>query len=280
MGLWDLTSDGPGVLVKKGFEAVPRFAANGRELFASRSNARDTDAFRWRIAPATNAGTPPQLSPLPLHKPRGFSFLTVHSNSVAITGSKGSRLVAGDQIEAGPDGWSPTVAGISAVSPDGLWLGIYQPFGKSVYVYRLPGMERVATLPHPGSIAEFKFSPHDDEVAVASRSGVEFWSTRTWARTRATTNFTRILYPPDARTLWLQKDPRTAGLHDRRTLEPLLLLPTDMLPLAVSPDGNHIAVSVDGRRLQVWDLAALRRQFRELGLDWSEAQSEAEKNGH
>jgi hypothetical protein len=47
-----------------------------------------------------------------------------------------------------------------------------------------------------------------------------------------------------------------------------------MMPLAVSPDGNHIAVSVDGRRLEVWDLAALRRQFRELGLDWADAKLE------
>ena len=274
LGLWDLTTDGSGVLIKNAFEAIPGFTADGRELFASRSNARDTDAFRWRIAPATNASAPPNLFPLPLHKPQGLAFLSVHSNSIAITGSKGSRLLARDQIEAGPDGWLPTIAGLNGVSPDGHWLGIYQPFGRSFYVYRLPGMERVATLPHPGSIADFKFSPHEDEVAIASRAGVEFWSTRTWTRTRALTNFTRILYAPDARTLWLRKDLRTAGLYDRRTLEPLLLLPTDMIPLAVSPDTNHIAVSVDGRRLQVWDLTALRRQFRELGLDWAEATSE------
>jgi len=56
-------------------------------------------------------------------------------------------------------------------------------------------------------------------------------------------------------------------------MEPLLLLPADMVPLAVSPDGNRIAVSVEGRRLQVWDMMELRRQFRELGMDWAEAES-------
>jgi WD40 repeat protein len=136
-------------------------------------------------------------------------------------------------------------------------------------------MEPVATLGHPRSIVEFQFSPQEDEVAIASHTGVELWNTRAWTRARTLTNFSRILYPPDARTLWLQKDYRAAGLYDRLSLEPLMLLPADMIPLAVSPDGNQLAVSVEGRRLQVWDLAALHRQFRELGLDWAGATPEA-----
>ena len=48
------------------------------------------------------------------------------------------------------------------------------------------------------------------------------------------------------------------------------MLPTGMLPLALSPDGRLLAVSVDAQRLQLWDLAALREEFRKIGLDWSE----------
>jgi len=48
----------------------------------------------------------------------------------------------------------------------------------------------------------------------------------------------------------------------------LLPLPTGMLPLALSPDGRHLAVSVDLRRLQVWDLAEVRAQLSQVGLDW------------
>ena len=97
------------------------------------------------------------------------------------------------------------------------------------------------------------------------------WSTATWERTRLLTNFSRpFLYAPDACSLWLTKEIRAAGLYDARTLEPRLLLPTGMLPMALSPDGRHVAVSIEAQRLQVWDLAALRAQFRELGLDWPE----------
>jgi hypothetical protein len=40
------------------------------------------------------------------------------------------------------------------------------------------------------------------------------------------------------------------------------------IPLAISPDGRHLAVSVDLRRMQVWDLAEVRERLGELGLDW------------
>jgi WD40 repeat protein len=129
-------------------------------------------------------------------------------------------------------------------------------------------LERITKLPHPASIGDFRFSPLGDELAVASRSRLEFWSTRTWQKTRTLTNFSRILYSPDAQTVWLNKDLRTAGLYEARTFKPLLMLPTGMLPLALSPDGNQVVVTVDTRRLQLWDLKALRAEMGKLALNW------------
>ena len=70
---------------------------------------------------------------------------------------------------------------------------------------------------------------------------------------------------------WLATKLRRAGLYDAQKFEPLLPLPVGMIPLAVSSDGRRLAVSVDARRLQVWDLAEVRMQLRELGLDWMDA---------
>ena len=146
-------------------------------------------------------------------------------------------------------------------------MAVYRPYTPALYIYRLPGMERVAKLTHPTNINDFGFSPLGDEVAIwLSKGGVEFWSTTTWERTRALTNFMRILDGPDARSFWLGKDWRTAGLYDARTLEPWLLLPSGMLPLALSPDGRHLAVSVNAQRLQVWDLVEVRRQLQRAGI--------------
>jgi WD40 repeat protein len=138
-------------------------------------------------------------------------------------------------------------------------------------VHRLPSLERVTILTNPASIYRFEFSPAGDELAVSCRvGGVQFWSTATWQRTRTITNLNNQLYSADGRMMWLTQQFRAAGLHDARTLELLLPLPVGTYPLAVSPDGRLLAVSVDLRRLQVWDLEKVRQQLGQLGLDWRE----------
>jgi hypothetical protein len=67
---------------------------------------------------------------------------------------------------------------------------------------------------------------------------------------------------------------RSAALHDASTAEPLLSLPPATLPLAFSPDGRFLAVSVNQRHMQVWDLVEVRRQLGSIGLDWLNGQSE------
>lgn len=282
VGLWDLGAGGPGALAGEGANTRLFFTPDANELFATRRPENTPAAFRWRITAATNAASPPVLTKLPLRRPGGFRSLCLVSNSIAVTSTNGTRLLVPDELEAGVARWTPTVAGISGVSPDGRWLGIYRSFGTSLRVYRLPGLEQVATLPHPASIGNFQFSPLGDEVAIGSgrnSTQIALWNTATWERTRTLTNFGRLLYTPDARSLWLTKDARTAGLFDARTLEPLLLLPTGTLPLALSPDGRHLAVSVDAQRLQVWDLREVRNQLRALGLDWTSEPSDLPIHG-
>src|ERR1044071_2312744 len=97
----------------------------------------------------------------------------------------------------------------------------------------------------------FEFSPMGNEVAVASRAGVEFWSTANWHRTRYLTNFTDILYSVDARNIWLSTGMRSAGLYDAQTFELILPLPINTLPLACSPNGRYLAVRADARRVQL-----------------------------
>lgn len=270
-GVWDLAQGGPGAVAENAFEAHFFFTLDGRQLLASRSRQGSADCFRWQITPAPSSDQPPKLEPLPIARPKEFSFLSLSSNSAVVTGANGSQVLALADLEAGGDDWRRTHPGVNGISPDGRWLAIHRPFSSSLYVHRLPGLERVAKLTHPASISDFEFSPQGDELAIASSGkGAKLWSTRTWEITRTLPNVARILYAPDARTLWLTRDLRTAGLYDARTLEPCLLLPSGMLPLALSPDGRQLAVSVDAQRIQVWDLAELRKHFRELKLDWPE----------
>jgi WD40 repeat protein len=265
LGVWDLTRTGPAALVREADEVRPIFADDGKELFISGQGAR---CPRWRLIPGTNAAALPVLLPGPISTQEKFSSVSVASNVVVYTGPQGSVLASLEDHTATEPLRSRTIDGVNGISPDGRWLGIYRPFSPLLYIYRLPEMDRVATLRSRANIGDFVFSPAGDQIAVSTRRGVEFWATNTWTRTRVLTNFTGILFSPDASTFWLTSDFRTAGLYDARTLDLLLPLPTGTLPLALSKDGRRLAVSVDLRRLQVWDLEDVRHELRDLGLDW------------
>ena len=94
-----------------------------------------------------------------------------------------------------------------------------------------------------------------------------------WERTRVATNSIGLpgfgaLFQPDGQALWMAKNLRNASLLRMADSEPLLALPKGLLPLALTEDGRHLAVSVEGRRLQVWNLPELRGELKKLGLDW------------
>ena len=272
MGVWDLAGGPSGTLANSGSETQLFWKADSSELFGS---SRLEDCFRWRVQAATNSFGPPQLERLELARPAGFASLSVAVNLVAWTSSGRSRIAGLESDTAGRESSVETVQGVSGISPDERWLGVYRPFGTVLHVYSLPGLEFVARLTNQAFLAGFSFSPSMDELGVGSRGQVEFWSTKTWQRTRAVTNFVGIpdvgmIFQPDGRTVWLAKDLRTAGLYDVHTLEPIFFLPTGVFPMTLSADGRQLAVTVDGQRLQVWDLVAVRKHFRELGLDWTE----------
>jgi WD40 repeat protein len=265
VGLWDLTSTGPGALTKGGDEVRPTFTNDGKELFAS---GGEDECSRWRILPGTNAAAPPMLQALAMPAPEKRTSLSIASNLVAITGPRGSGVLDHENLGASAFRWVRTPQGHNKISPDGRWLGVYPRYSPFLYIYRLPGLEPMATLRSQANIGDVAFSTSGNEIAVSTRKGVEFWTTNDWTRGRVLTNFDGILFSPYGSSCWLTTDFRTAGLYNATTLESLLPLPTGTLPLTLTADGRHLAVSVNMRHLQVWDLAAVQNQFRKLGLDW------------
>ena len=132
---------------------------NGRDLFSSRTGGDSPKLYRWRLTAGTNLATAPALTRLPLQQPEGVTSLTLSSNSVVLTGTKGSEVLALDEIEGGADHWIKTSPGISGVSRDGRWLAIFHSFSSSLYIYKMAGLGSVAKLVALGNIASFD-SPH------------------------------------------------------------------------------------------------------------------------
>lgn len=263
MAVWDLNRPDTAAIVDEMPSGRPVFTPDSREIFA----CDDRRCLRWRLS--ASAEGPPKLEPLGLFETEGFPSICAASNTMAISTIRGTHLFTTSSMPDGSVAWSTTTNGLNSISPDGKWLGIYAPFGKALHVYRLPGLEPEVIIAHPASIGGFAFSPGGNELAIASREGMAFWRPGKWERTRSLKFFNQIICQPDGRGLWLSRDLREAGLYEPVSLQPLLPLPTGMIPLAVSPDSQRVVVSVDSQRLQIWDISIVRSQLRELGIDWS-----------
>ena len=140
-------------------------------------------------------------------------------------------------------------------------------------IFRLKPWAAMFSCDIGSEILTHAFSPNGEELAAATSLGLTFVHTNGWKTQRrmsaALDRRARILFAPDGRSFWLAHDARTAALYDTRSFELLLPLAPGVLPLAISPDGNHVLVSIDARRLQLWNWAVLRRELEELGLGWS-----------
>jgi WD40 repeat protein len=159
-----------------------------------------------------------------------------------------------------------------ALSPDGRWLaaGPWADGEPRVRVWDLHSGEEAATFAEPNG-THLAFTPDGR-----------------WLIT-GTPNFYRFRDPgaveSDRQVETEGRVPGTVALHPSRPLAAisikpghLRLLNTETLeeyasfpggdPIRFSADGTHLLTRSDATTVQVWDLTALRRRLRTLGLDW------------
>lgn len=264
LAVWDLAGSAPPAVTSGGYGSRVFFSAQG-ELFTSRDGA----CARWRIEPPSRPGKAPHLQKLEVRSGNSAKSICLLSNAIVETSPQGSRFIDLKAKAATNDSWFPTVSGVNGASANGRWLGIFKPYDEVLTIYALPDFRPVAELTNQMPIKSFEFSPAGDELTVAGATQVNVWNTRTWQRTETLTNFMDLHFSPNsASTWWLTADFRSAGLYDRRSGQLLLPLPLSTLPLTLTPDGRFLVVSAEGRSLQVWDLAELRKSLKNLGIDW------------
>ena len=247
------------------------FSPDSSELYALSGPIEEAQLQAWHLIRSGDVSGPPHLAPVTVEVPPHLSGAALVGNDLVLTSAEGVRIRSkanGDRVVKIP-------YGKAIVSPDGRWLAVTYSFSEHITIFRLPAVERVAELVTDGAVAQVVFSPRSDELTVVNRSGLEWWDTTTWERNRHQPGRPAadpyLFYTPDGAGLWKVTSYRDSGLWDRRTLEPLLPLPRNEVPLTVSADGRWLAVSVDDQRVQVWDMAELRAKFREVGLDWTDS---------
>lgn len=244
------------------------------ELFGS--GGGDGGAHHWRVRPGAEPSAPPVLESIRVQRPAGYNSFSVVSNRVVWTAASGSQMTALHDFPSTDAPWSKTLRGMNGQSPDGRWLAIFVANSPYLHVYELPGFQRVTVITNRPRISGFSFTPSGRELAVVSRGHAEFYRTGTWEHLRHATNviglsYVGCLFQPDEQALWLAQNNRSAGLHDAHSFELLMPLPTGHVPLVLSADGRQLATIEDARRVVLWDLAIVRNELRELGLDWEPA---------
>jgi WD40 repeat protein len=273
MGVWNCVVPGPGATIPSGVNqaGIPFFSPISPELYAYGNGALG----RWSLALGDRFSSP-ELRRLPLLVPDRLQWAATRSNELVVTCFKSVCFLPLGNTNAENMRCLAKAGGWGSVSPSGLWLGVRDFWGPRLRIYRLPEVEEVADLTNRANVCNFAFSPCKDELAVLTTKGLEFYDATDWQRRREMTipseRFGAILFAPDGQSFWLRNDRRTASLRDTRTLKVLLPLPPDTTPLALSSDGRHLAVSVDLRRVQLWNLGQVKEQFRELGLDWEQVE--------
>jgi len=263
LSIWDLAGNADGTLTNGDQDVRLSFASNG-ELFVDQRGG----CSRWQLHQAADPNSPPQLERLPLPTPSGFVSLSVWSNAVIMTGAKGSAIMPLNKFEQAPLTWKQTIEGLSHASQDGRWLGIYPSYSSELLIYKLPSLEPIARLSAGAKINEFAFSSTGDEIGIGTDTGVEFWSTSSWSRLRRSPQQNDLIYAPVIHGYWLKHE-RTSGFYDLSTGQALLPLPPGTVPLAASPDGRQVLLSLNGERLQLCDMLEIRNQLRKMNMDWA-----------
>ncbi len=267
LGLWDLNQEGPPAIAAEAEQPTPFFSPDGTELFVFWNPGH----ARWRIQSASSPGTPPTLTRLPMLKAGRILSGQFTSNSLILGTAKGVLIFPRTDVET--DGVRtpyPKIGVYGQASPNGLWLAAR--YARAVVAYRVEPWEQLKIWESDTELLAHAFTPGSDELAVLRPGGVTFLDTNRWEPRRNLSEpidkNTHLIFTPTGDAFWLAHDGGTAALHDMQTFKTLLQLPGGMVPLAISRNGRHLAVSVDAARLQVWDLTLVRKQLGELGLDW------------
>ena len=273
LAVWDLAQPGPAAVARDASIGLVYFRPEPGELLG----ASDRRLFRWRLTPASAINAPPRLEALSAVETRGrvdAAHRLTHLAAILVADADGVRLVPHTNASASLAAPVKTSVFRSAISRDEQWFAAAAARSPMVRLFRLPELVKERQLTNAAPVRALAFAPDGRVLAVLTDTNLCLWDTANWRITQSrpvqTDVFSNLAYAPNGRILMLLENARSGALLDARTLEPLLPLPTWVHPLALSSDSRQLVVSVESRRVQLWDLAAVRARFREMGIDWED----------
>src|SRR5439155_17300210 len=166
-----------------------------------------------------------------------------------------------------------------AISPDGQWIAgsTWNANSNIVRVWQVASGKPVAQWNSVnGSL--LAFSPDSQRLIQSTLGGYQFRRVGTWepegeplpaTGTATGADARSMAYSADGRLLMLRSSAVAMRLIRSDTLDEVATFPPGS-PVAFSRDGSRFASIGANQRVQVWDLAAIRRQLRHINLDWDD----------
>jgi WD40 repeat protein len=163
-----------------------------------------------------------------------------------------------------------------AISPDGHWVATASWHTSLVKVWDARAGELVRTLSMPGRTLP-AFSP-DGHWLATSTSEYQLWEVGSWRPKGPPkpgcdvpqANFTA--FSPDGQVMARMLDGTEIQLLETFTERPLATLEAPgsigIGRFQFSPDGSHLAAMQLDHQVQLWDLRLIRRDLKEMHLDW------------
>jgi len=168
-------------------------------------------------------------------------------------------------------------AAFLALSPNGKYVATGTWKGNEVKIWESSTGFLIRTLPLEGSRSVL-FSPDNHWLVTFGRNQLLFWEVGTW---RLGTSYAPIginlpmagsAFSPDSRLLAIAPDSRDILLLDSQTARSVATLEApyqvQVSALRFNRDGSQLIAADVLNEVHIWDLRALRKRLRELGLDW------------
>lgn len=269
--LWDVRDHGEPIFQAGGGLGDVAWIS-GRDEFVGPD---ETKLHRWRVLRSVVKNGRPRIERLPVFAPaeRIYSAHWLERRQAFLfSGVDGLRRVALEDLESGSGPHRRTGLWISAVSADESRVAAPYYRNPVVRIFRVADFSVECQITNTAPVRSLAFSPRGRELAVLTHDALCLWETASWTLIRTlpleTDSYAQVSYSAEGEMLLVTETARHGVIRRADTLEPLLPLPRWRLPNAMSGDGRHLALNVEGRRLQIVDLKSVRARFRELGIDW------------
>ena len=148
--------------------------------------------------------------------------------------------------------------------------------GTPVRIWEVPSGRKVHELPDT-AYSRVAFTPDGRWLVTGTSTAYQFWKVGTWERglrilRPGRNNTGPMAFSADGRMMACMPEPLTVKLLDPNTGSELATLtpptPTSVEDLCFSPDGAKLAVCTGTAVAYLWDLRLIRRQLREMNVDW------------